>query len=267
MNDSYAEQMEQEQEQELFPPAEAPEGFPAIGVRGRTVLLTLFAVVANIYLVTPLTVLGLFRVLGMAAQSDEGRLLFTILVLTIQSMVTWLILYVLVVRFGAQPWAALGLRPAPRVWFTRAAVLAVAAVPLVGGINLLLTLILGETVRNPQLEALAPQGFTWHGLLTSVITAGLIAPIFEELVFRGLLFSWLRGRLAFAPAAGLSAAAFALAHGLPILMPALFAVGLLLAFVYEKSRSLWPTILVHCVFNILMTLALYAALAAGLPLT
>jgi membrane protease YdiL (CAAX protease family) len=40
-------------------------------------------------------------------------------------------------------------------------------------------------------------------------------------------------------------------------------MGLLLAAVVERSGSLWPAIIVHGVFNSLMTITYYTALASG----
>jgi uncharacterized protein len=64
----------------------------------------------------------------------------------------------------------------------------------------------------------------------------------------------------------LSALLFAVVHGIPMLIPALLVTGLVLAWVYERSGSLWPPIVVHGAFNMVMVVVLYDALAAGVPL-
>ncbi len=121
--------------------------------------------------------------------------------------------------------------------------------------------------HNPQLYAVAPNGFSWPALLSMLVMAGVVAPFGEELVFRGLLFPWLRGHLGIAWAAILSGLVFAALHFVPILMPSLTAIGIALALLYHRCGSLWPVILAHGVFNAIMVIALYAALAAGLDLT
>ena len=53
----------------------------------------------------------------------------------------------------------------------------------------------------------------------------------------------------------------------PITSPALIVVGAILALVYEKSGSLWVAVLVHGLFNSAGVLAVYGAIAKGIPLT
>ncbi len=52
-------------------------------------------------------------------------------------------------------------------------------------------------------------------------------------------------------------------HGIPGLIPAIAALGVVLALVYEKSGSLWPAMVVHGTYNTVVTVGLYMALAAG----
>lgn len=92
------------------------------------------------------------------------------------------------------------------------------------------------------------------GVLTasfSVLLIAVLAPISEELFFRGMLFGGLRVRMAFLPAALLSAAFFGSLH-LPTgasAVPPLIFFGFLLAWVYERSGSLWPAIILHVINN------------------
>jgi membrane protease YdiL (CAAX protease family) len=75
------------------------------------------------------------------------------------------------------------------------------------------------------------------------------APLCEEIVFRGYLYSASK-RFAGPWVAGIcSALIFAAAHGsLAALLP-LFVFGCVLAFIYEKTGSLWAPIAVHFCFN------------------
>jgi len=100
-----------------------------------------------------------------------------------------------------------------------------------------------------------------------LVMAGFIAPFGEELVFRGLLFPWLRSHFGVAWAAILSGLIFGMLHFVPILIPALSAVGIALALLYHRCGSLWPVIVAHGAFNAIMVIMVYAALAAGLDLT
>lgn len=79
--------------------------------------------------------------------------------------------------------------------------------------------------------------------------AVLVAPLAEETFFRGFLFGGLRGRIGWWGAAGVSSGLFALAHLLPLLYPPIFFIGLVLAWVYAKTQSLWYPVLVHLGYN------------------
>jgi membrane protease YdiL (CAAX protease family) len=98
-----------------------------------------------------------------------------------------------------------------------------------------------------------------------LLLAGIIAPIVEETVFRGMIYGWLRSHLPVALAVVVSAAIFAIAHVIPVLLPALFVVGLILAIAYEWSGSLWVSILLHALQNSLTVTLIFVYLAVGIP--
>jgi len=79
-----------------------------------------------------------------------------------------------------------------------------------------------------------------------------IAPVAEEIFFRGFLFGGLRGKLSFWPAALISGIFFGAIHILggswqAVVLLSLF--GVLLAFLYERTGSLGPPILMHVLQN------------------
>jgi membrane protease YdiL (CAAX protease family) len=76
----------------------------------------------------------------------------------------------------------------------------------------------------------------------------LAAPLFEEFIFRGLIFGGLRRSFGVWPAALASAAVFAMVHP-PVSMVPVFCLGLCAALVYDRSRSLLAPMLTHCVYN------------------
>jgi membrane protease YdiL (CAAX protease family) len=81
----------------------------------------------------------------------------------------------------------------------------------------------------------------------------VLAPILEEIAFRGLLFGTLRRRFGWLTAALLSAAVFAGAHGYGVFgFASVFWSGLLWAWMYEKTRSLLPGILAHSLNNLMV---------------
>lgn len=90
-----------------------------------------------------------------------------------------------------------------------------------------------------------------------VVTAVVLAPAGEELLFRGLVFQGLRVRRGFWSAGIVSAALFTLAHlgdgGGPvadlIIVAGIFPLGLVFAAVMERRRSLLASIVSHAVYN------------------
>ncbi len=81
----------------------------------------------------------------------------------------------------------------------------------------------------------------------------LVAPISEEIFFRGFVFGGLRNRLTWVWAAVISAAIFGAFHftGASSLgvLPQLAFLGLALAWLYQRSGSILPTMAVHLVNN------------------
>ena len=88
------------------------------------------------------------------------------------------------------------------------------------------------------------------GLVLALALATIVgAPLGEELLFRGLLHRGLRGYWRPLPAMSLSGVLFGLFHvNLGVLVP--FAlIGVLWAWAYEESGSLWTTIAAHAGVN------------------
>lgn len=95
----------------------------------------------------------------------------------------------------------------------------------------------------------------------NLVGAVILAPLFEEAVFRGLLFATLRRVLGFAGAAGLSAAIFAVAHGYGALgFIDVLLSGILWAWAFERTGSLVPGIVAHAVTNLLVSVTVIALL-------
>ncbi len=96
------------------------------------------------------------------------------------------------------------------------------------------------------------------------VVAAILAPIVEEIVFRGFLFAGLRQRYHLGVAAVVSGAIFGGIHLQPFAFPVLFLLGVLLALLYDRTGSLWAPILMHFCINALAVLAQYVAMSQGL---
>ncbi len=100
--------------------------------------------------------------------------------------------------------------------------------------------------------------FAWLFALGAVA-----APIVEEFLFRGIVYRLLRDRLPVLGAVVVSAVAFALLHLIIPLIPALLAMGIVLAALVQRYDSLYPAILVHALNNGVALIALYASIGRG----
>ena len=78
--------------------------------------------------------------------------------------------------------------------------------------------------------------------------AVIAAPVFEEFIFRGLIFGGLRRSFGVWPATLASAAVFAILHPALAIAP-VFVMGVCAALVYERTRSLLAPMIVHAVYN------------------
>ncbi|MGH2545074.1 MAG: lysostaphin resistance A-like protein [Ardenticatenaceae bacterium] len=97
-------------------------------------------------------------------------------------------------------------------------------------------------------------------LVSALAVGGVVAPIAEEVMFRGFLFAGLQKFLSPLAAVLGSAALFGALHLQPFAFPVLFLLGILLATLYYRTQSLWPPILMHLVVNVTAILAQYVAL-------
>ncbi len=91
-----------------------------------------------------------------------------------------------------------------------------------------------------------------RGILPTAIlafTMAVVAPCFEELMFRGTLLPWLQSRLGPAWAIPLSALAFAAFHLQPLALPTLFTLGAVLGLAARRTGGLLAPIAVHAAWN------------------
>ncbi|HET9914246.1 MAG TPA: type II CAAX endopeptidase family protein [Anaerolineales bacterium] len=92
------------------------------------------------------------------------------------------------------------------------------------------------------------------------IVGVVMAPIVEEVFFRGFLFQGFRQKYGWITAALLSSAIFAVAHmDLVALIPT-FILGVVLAYVYHRSNSVWPGVILHFLVNAMGFCATYFAI-------
>lgn len=189
---------------------------------------------------------------------DEGMTSATFVIAALSTQVPMLLfVYVRLIRSGAVTWEELGLRRVPGstllTWGLGAGLAGLILIDIVG------TVLAQFGLRPNQLDQFSfvlsegPVAF-----LLLLVTAGVIAPVIEELFFRGFLFGMYRRRQNAFIAYTVSSVVFTLLHLEPGRMtPAQMgglAVGILmlafiLSFVFDRTESLYPSMLAHALNN------------------
>lgn len=126
---------------------------------------------------------------------------------------------------------------------------------LAGGIlnivwsSVLTLLRISEIFSNATQEALLASE-----LALQVVGLGLLVPLAEELIFRGLIYKRMKQLLSVPLAVFFSALLFAVYHGNPIQMIFAFPMALALAVVYERGKSFVFPVLFHIGANLIAIL-------------
>ena len=254
------------------PPPRAPEvldengpGRPdrkfAASLRARDLVILFLVAVAGVQGA------ALLGALVMADLVPRVGAIVTVLgILAFQATALFLTVYFVILRRRRLTWSDLGLRPASPAWLRRAGLAALLALPVTWAINAAVQSVIGRDIENPQLAALAPLGLTWTGFIGLLALVGFVMPLAEEILFRGILYRWLRAHMNVPLAAVISALGFSVLHGVPTLIPAIAALGVGLALIYEASGSLWTAVLTHALYNTLTLVLLFGLFRAGLEI-
>jgi membrane protease YdiL (CAAX protease family) len=119
----------------------------------------------------------------------------------------------------------------------------VLAIPLNAGYGFLLDLAKitpPDTVGELRGLLPGPLLFGW---------AGVLAPVVEEMYFRGRLLSALDARIGRGWSAAVTSALFAAAHGIPEFLPAYLGLALALLYLRRRTGGLVAPILAHAINN------------------
>jgi membrane protease YdiL (CAAX protease family)/uncharacterized RDD family membrane protein YckC len=235
------------------PPADAPPAGSAspwkktIGIPhgGWRPIHVVWGVVAMIVLV------GIEAAVVSAFDPDLDSVAATLSVQALLAATLVAVALVFASRGGSLPIALrqLGLRR-----FARSA-LGLAAVTYVA--YLVFAVVYNAFVHPEQEDITRELGFDEGGF--GAVAAGALvvaaAPLSEEIFFRGFMYGGLRRRLPVWAAAVTAGAVFGLLHYTGSdsigVVPQLAVLGVLLAWLYERTGSLWPPIILHVVNNAL----------------
>ena len=102
------------------------------------------------------------------------------------------------------------------------------------------------------------QGQGSSAWVIAILRGCLLVPIFEEVLFRGLLLSWLNRHMRFVPALLVHAALFAAMHVYPVVLPYAFLYGIATGYVRRVTGSTFNTVVMHVMNNaVLLILGLH----------
>jgi uncharacterized protein len=89
----------------------------------------------------------------------------------------------------------------------------------------------------------------------AVLSGCVLAPVLEEMLFRGIILRSFLRQYSRTKAILLSSLLFAVAHLNIYQVATAFAIGIVAGWLYERCRSLWPCIVLHAAYNAFVTLA------------
>ena len=145
-------------------------------------------------------------------------------------------------------WSAFGVRRTTARWLLIGAGAGVVAFVARGFAAMAYTALTGDSSTPQEVYGDAGSG----GVLSLVLATlfiGLLVPLVEELLFRGVVTNAL---LRYGPFVGVvgSTLIFALAHGVNIVFAIALVFGLVSAELFRRSGSVWPSVIAHVINNL-----------------
>lgn len=145
--------------------------------------------------------------------------------------------------------SSLGLVKPPRPWFKRT-VISIIAYLIFSSLFLIVISLLFKNFDANQTQNVGIDGvLSISDKIAGFIAIVILTPIIEETLFRGIIFRGLRISSPFWLAAVVSSSLFALAHGQWNVALDTFVLGIVLAYLVEKTKSIAPGILIHALKN------------------
>lgn len=157
-------------------------------------------------------------------------------------------LYLIVLKPNGQSWKAVGVQGFSSGHWKRIVVWTIALIV----VSIVLVIIMSEFgvgTDNSKTDSLQSQ-LTLLNFFIGFISAAVISPIYEEIFYRGFLYRFFSSRYGIGAGMLLSASIFTLVH-IPTFntLPVNFVSGLIFAWIYQKTGSVLPCILMHGLFN------------------
>ena len=136
-----------------------------------------------------------------------------------------------------------------------------AAVGAVIGLNLLYELA-GWTNESSAYQSVLENQYSAH-FLVGILCFGIVSPIAEEILFRGIIYNYLKRFTKLRIAVILSAFFFGAYHVNSIQGSYAFLMSLLIIYAYEYFGDFRMPVLIHCISNILAYSMFYTSIAVS----
>jgi membrane protease YdiL (CAAX protease family) len=138
------------------------------------------------------------------------------------------------------------------IWYTFLSLILIFIVSFV--YVLILQKVFGIDAPASKIDELVASGNVSGNIL--IVVTAVIAPLCEEVYFRGFLYPAFRKSFGVVVGIFLSSVVFAAAHlDLYSFFP-IMIIGWILAFMYEKTKSIFPVIFLHSIYNLTLILIL-----------
>jgi membrane protease YdiL (CAAX protease family) len=148
--------------------------------------------------------------------------------------------------FGALHWPSLAVQLKRFGFFRWEAYAGLAALAPLLAVNYFYHGWLRSLVGERGESGLQSLGLSWSAM---VVLICVFPAVLEETAFRGLIQHWLQTAITPLKALVLASALFTALHCSLVSAPYLFAVGMLLGWVKQKTGSLYPSMLIHFLHN------------------
>jgi len=142
------------------------------------------------------------------------------------------------------------------VWYTFISLIAIFAVSFI--YVYVMSTLLGIEAPSSDIETLVRNRNVSNTILLIVVSS--IGPVVEEIFFRGFLYSAFKKNWGTLAALFLSSLLFAVVHLQVYSFLPLFIIGWILAYIFEKTKSLFPGIFLHAIYNLVLILILLGQL-------
>ncbi|MCW1914423.1 CPBP family intramembrane metalloprotease [Luteolibacter sp. GHJ8] len=130
-----------------------------------------------------------------------------------------------------------------------------AALGITMSVETLCWLLIPQDVEDLSAYSTDAWGFGWDGLGYTLLSSCILAPVSEEIVYRGFLFNAVNKRLGLIWGLVIANLVFTLIHGYPLdSTVATFLFGVVASLLYRFTGSLAAAMLMHALFNLYCTI-------------